>query len=80
MSWLLPAVLITVLAWLFLTYRANRKRSREVTSVQRSNYIESQRRRYERLADRKYDAPGTSVRTLPSVSAGQQNSGRHRRT
>lgn len=75
--WLLPALLVTLVVAVY--YVAKTKRSHATNIVMFSNYVESQRRRLERL-----DASGYShrpqctdtVRVLPSTATISR--GRHR--
>jgi len=74
--WLLPALLAATAAW-WIGSTVQKRRAQNL--VHHSNYIEAQRRRYERLATTKFNPPGTSVRVLTSTTTGQ-TPGRHRLT
>lgn len=79
--WLSPPLIAVVLAILATTYVGRRRERHGARSVMHSNYVESQRRRRERLSASGYMQPldNESVRVLPSSSRLVGKPGRHRR-
>lgn len=75
--WLLAPLGATLLTLFYTSYVERKKQRLVVTNAMHSNYVESQKRRRERLAITPYQSESESVRVLPSLQGGSH--GRHRR-